>query len=62
MAKIGAVLANRQSRGSKIVYEGMRRYLPRHHLYRQNRRFNGKVEHCCQPTIMSGVDVIRYAV
>jgi len=61
MAKTGAVLADRRSRGSKIVYGGMRRYLPRHHPYRRNRRFNGKVEHRCQPSIMSGVDVIRYA-
>lgn len=61
MAKTGDVLHNGRTRGSKIVYGGARRYLPRNHPYRRNRRFNGKVEHRCVPRIMSGQDVICYA-
>jgi len=61
MAKTGDLLANRRSRGSKIVYGGIRRYLPRHHPYRRNKRFNGQVEHRNAPLIMSGQDVIRFA-
>ena len=41
MAKTGDMLPNKIIRGSKIVYGGIRRYLPRHHLYRRNRKFNG---------------------
>lgn len=61
MAKTGDVQANGRIRGSKIVYGGMRRYLPRQHPYRRNKRFSGQVEHRSTPTIMSALDVIRYA-
>ena len=61
MAKTGDVLSNRRVRGSKIVYGGIRRYLPRHHPYRRNRRFNGQMEHRLEPPIMSGKDIVRYA-
>jgi len=62
MAKVGDVLSNRRTRGSKIVYGGIRRYLPRHHPYRRNRRFNGQPEHRGRPRIQTGQDVIRYAM
>ena len=61
MAKTGDVLSDRRTKGSKIVYGGIRRYLPRHHPYRRNLRFNSKVEHRCKPKIMTGQDVIWYA-
>ena len=61
MAKTGDMLPNRSIRGTKIVYGGIRRYLPRHHPYRRNRRFNGEEEHRPRPKPMSGEDVIRYA-
>jgi len=35
IAKTGDLLANRRSRGSKIVYGEIRRYLLRHHPYRE---------------------------
>jgi hypothetical protein len=61
MAKTGDMLSNRSIRGTKIVYGGIRRYLPRHHPYRRNRRFNGLEEHRLRPTPLSGEDIIRYA-
>ena len=61
MAKTGDMLPNRRVRGSKIIYGSIRRYLPRHHPYRQNRRFNGKVEHPEKPRLQTAQDVIRHA-
>ena len=61
MAKTGELLPDRTTRGSKIVYGEIRRYLPRHHPYRRNKRFNGQTECRPKPPIVSGVDVIRYA-
>lgn len=61
MARTGDVLANRRTRGSKIVYGGIRRYLPRHHPYRRNLRFNGRVEHRDMPKVQTGQDIIRHA-
>ena len=60
MAKTGDVLPNGRVKGSKIVYGGIRRYLPRHHPYRQNTRFNGKAEHRCIPRVQIGEDIIRH--
>jgi hypothetical protein len=61
MAKTGDMCSDRTTRGSKIVYGGVRRYLPRHHPYRRNTRFNGMREYRTTPRTMSGADVIRYA-
>ena len=61
MAKTGDMLPNRSIRGTKIVYGGIRRYLPRHHPYRRNRRFNGLEEDRLRPNLLSGEDIIRYA-
>lgn len=61
MAKTGDMLLGGRVRGSKIVYGGMRRYLPRSHPYRRNRSFNGAVETQGAPPIMTGLDVIRHA-
>ena len=61
MAKTGDLLPNRNIRGSKIVYGGIRRYLSRNHPYRRNRRFNGLQEHRARPTLLTGLDIIRYA-
>jgi hypothetical protein len=61
MAKTGDMLPNRSIRGTKIVYGGIRRYLPRHHPYRRNRRFNGLQEDRLRPIPLSGEDIIRYA-
>ena len=61
MARTGDVRADRTTRGSKIVYGGIRRYLPRYHPYRRNCQFNGKTEHRFQPKPMTGEDIIRYA-
>ncbi len=61
MAKTGELLPDRTTRGFKIVFGGIRRYLPRNHPYRRNKRFNGKPEHRGRPPTISGLDVIRYA-
>lgn len=61
MAKTGELLPDRTTRGSKIVYGGIRRYLARHHPYRRNKRFNGEHEYRAKPPVVTGVDVIRYA-
>jgi hypothetical protein len=61
MAKTGDMLPNRSIRGTKIVYGGIRRYLPRHHPYRRNRRFNGLEEDRLRPIPLSAEDIIRYA-
>lgn len=61
MAKTGDVRPDRTTRGSKIVFGGIRRYLPRHHPYRRNTRFNGKFETRMAPPTVTGLDVIRYA-
>jgi len=61
MARTGDVLPNGRTKGSKIVYGGVRRYLPRHHPYHRNKRFNGFEEHRRSPEVVSGLDVIRYA-
>jgi hypothetical protein len=55
MAKTGDMLPNRIIRGTKIVYGGIHRYLPRHHPYRRNRRFNGLEEDRLRPKPLSGV-------
>ena len=60
-AKTGDLRPDRTTRGSKIVFGDTRRYLPRHHPYRRNTRFKGNRETRTAPTIMSGLDVIRYA-
>ena len=60
-AKTGDVCLDRTTRGSKIVFGGIRRYLGRHHPYRWNTRFNGKRESRTRPATVLGVDVIRYA-
>ena len=60
MAWIGDVLANRRTRGSKIVYGGIRRYLSRQHAYQRNLRFNGKVKHRGMSEVQIGQDIIRY--
>ena len=59
--KTGDVCLDRTTRGSKIVFGGIRRYLGRHHLYRRNTRFNGKRESRTRRATVSGMDVIRYA-
>lgn len=61
MARTGDILPNKTTRGSKIVYGGIRRYLPRHHPYRRNLRFNGRVENRDRPTTQTGKDIIRHA-
>jgi len=61
MARTGDVLPDGRTKGSKIVYGGVRHYLPRYHPYRKNRRFNGMDEQCSTPSVVSGLDVIRYA-
>jgi hypothetical protein len=61
LARTGDVRADRSTKGSKIVYGGIRRYLNRQHPYRRNRRFNGRPELRSRPRTMSGEDVIRYA-
>jgi hypothetical protein len=61
MAKTGQVLLDRSTRGSKIVYGGIHRYLVWHHPYRNIKRFNGKTRHREQPPIVLGLDVMRYA-
>jgi hypothetical protein len=61
MAKTGDLLPNRSIRGSKIVYGGIRHYLPRNHPYRRNTRFNGLQEHRARPRLLTGQDTIRYA-
>src|SRR5579875_3527624 len=58
MTKTRDMCPDRTTRGSKIVYGGARRYLARHHPYRQNTRFNGKREHRTAPLTISGTDVI----
>ena len=60
-AKTSDVRPDRTTRGSKIVFGGIRRYLGRHHPYRRNTRFNGKRESRTRPAIVSRVDVIKYA-
>ena len=60
MAKMGDMLPNRRTKGSKIVYSGIRRYLPRHHPYRRNKRFNGQEEHRDRPQVQTQGDIIRY--
>ena len=59
--KKGDMCPDRTTRGSKIVYGGVRRYLPHQHPYRQNTRFNGMREYRTAPRTMFGADVIRYA-
>ena len=61
MAKMDDMLPNRGTKGSKVVYGGIRRYLPRHHPYRRNRRFNGQEEHRDRPQVQTQGDIIRYA-
>ena len=61
MARTGDVLPGRRSKGSKIVYGGIRRFLSRHHPYRRNRRFNGEVENRPPPPLQTGQDVICHA-
>ena len=61
MAKMGDVLPNRRTKGSKIVYGGVRRYLPRHHPYRQNLRFNGQTELRDRPRKQTTEETIAYA-
>ena len=60
-AKTGDLRADRTTRGYKIVFGGIRRYLARQHPYRRNTRFNGNRENRTAPPTMSGQDVIRYA-
>lgn len=62
MARTGDVLSNCQTRSSKIVYGGIRHYLPWLHPYRRNKRFNGANEHRTALFVVSGIDIIRYAV
>jgi len=61
MAKTGDLQPDRRCRGSKMVYGGIQRYLPRHHPYQRNKRFNDQVEHRSAPQIMSGSDIIKFA-
>ena len=61
MAKMGDVLPNRRTKSSKIIYGGIRRYLPRHHPYRRNMRFNGQVEHRDRPRGRTSEDTIKFA-
>jgi len=61
MVKTNDVLHNGHTRGSKIVYDGIRRYLPRHHLYWRNIRFNEQFEDHSLLKIISKQDVVRYA-
>ena len=60
-AKTGDLRTDRSTKGSKIVYGGIRRYLARHHPYRRNMRFNGERETRTRPQTVSGSDVIKYA-
>jgi len=60
MARTSNVLWNGHTRGSKIVYGGIHCYLPCHHPYQCNTKFNGEVEHYEKPKIMSEEDVIYY--
>jgi hypothetical protein len=59
-AKTGDLRPDRTTRGSKIVFGGIRRYLARHHPYRRNTRFNSKRETRMAPPTVAGLDVIRY--
>jgi hypothetical protein len=60
-AKTGDLRPDRSTKGSKIVYGGIRRYLARHHPYRRNMRFNGERKTRTRPQVVSGPDVIKYA-
>ena len=60
-AKTGDLRPDRSTKGSKIVFGGIRRYLGRHHPYRRNIRFNGEPELRTRPQLVSGLDVIKYA-
>ena len=60
-AKTGDLRPDRTTRGSKIMFGGIRRYLARHHPYRRNTRFYGKRETRTAPPTVAGLDVIRYA-
>ena len=60
-AKTGDMRPDRTTRGSKIVFGGIRRYLGRHHPYQRNTRFNGKRESRTRLATVLGMDVIRYA-
>ena len=62
MARTSDVHADRTTRGSKIVCGSIRRYLPQHHPYCRNCRFNGKTEHCFRPKPMTSEDIICYTV
>jgi hypothetical protein len=59
-AKTCDMRPDRSTKGSKIVFGGMRRYLARHHPYRRNTRFNGQRECRTRPQPVSGMDVIKY--
>ena len=61
MAKTGDLRLDRSTKGSKIVFGGIRRYLTRHHPYRCNTRFNGQRESRISPHAVTGLDVIKYA-
>ena len=58
MAKMGDLLPNKSIRGSKIVYIGIHRYLPRYHPYRHNKRYNRLQEHRGRPRLLTGKDTI----
>ena len=58
--KTGDLRPDQSTKGSKIVFGGIRRYLAHHHPYRRNTRFNGKRESRTRPQVVSGLDVIKY--
>ena len=62
LAKTGDMRPNRITRGSKIVFGGIQRYLNRHHPYWRKHKVNGKRESRTRLATVSGVDIIRYAV
>ena len=60
-AKTSNLRPDQSTKGSKIVFGGIYRYLARHHPYRRNTRFNGKRESRTRTHAVSGLHVIKYA-
>jgi hypothetical protein len=62
-AKTGNKLnGENNARGSKVIFEGTRRWTPRHHPYHRNLQFNGKPEDRMKPVRILAMETIRCAV
>ena len=60
--KIGNKLnEDQKAKGRKIVYGGERRWTRRHHPYRSDLSFNGKVERRNNPVRMTGERILQCA-